>query len=490
MRIVLCLVFFLSGAAGLIFETLWFRMAGLTFGNSVWASSLVLASFMGGLALGNAISARFGYLLRRPLLTYAAIEVIVGLTGWGLVLAFPYFPELFAPLFRPLLGQLVFLNPLRLGIAFALLLIPTTAMGITLPLMVKALNRNNPGFGRALGQLYGWNTLGAMTGAILGEEILLGLLGIKGTALAAASLNFLAALAALRLRRRYDPARQQKQEDKPRGNTLRRLTSTEWRILAAAFLTGGILLSLEVVWFRFLQLFVPSTHRSFAIMILVVLFGIGAGSLASSLWLRFRPKAYRLYSHLALVAGLLTLWSYILFESIPQRYNGATLGSFTDTLEISAYLMLAVSFLSGLLFTFLGRTFFETCQRGDSCGGPCDPSQYLGSDPWCPLSPDGPCSQDWESSIPSFYWPSSISSQVLCRAPSNLGGSRPATVRTSLAVLLLAYLTSTALYPFGLMKNHFVPIVANRFSQGDASDHRLPRRIDRDHRFYSKRLVG
>ena len=52
MRIVLCLVFFLSGTAGLIFETLWFRMAGLTFGNSVWASSLVLASFMGGLALG------------------------------------------------------------------------------------------------------------------------------------------------------------------------------------------------------------------------------------------------------------------------------------------------------------------------------------------------------------------------------------------------------------------------------------------------------
>ncbi|MGR9090241.1 MAG: hypothetical protein ACU85U_06640, partial [Gammaproteobacteria bacterium] len=54
------------------------------------------------------------------------------------------------------------------------------------------------------------------------------------------------------------------------------------RHLLAAFLTGGILLSLEVVWFRFLQLFIPSTHRSFAIMILVVLFGIGAGSLASS----------------------------------------------------------------------------------------------------------------------------------------------------------------------------------------------------------------
>ena len=53
MKILLCFVFFLSGVAGLVFEALWFRMAGLTFGNSVWASSLVLSSFMGGLALGK-----------------------------------------------------------------------------------------------------------------------------------------------------------------------------------------------------------------------------------------------------------------------------------------------------------------------------------------------------------------------------------------------------------------------------------------------------
>ena len=55
---VLCLLFFLSGAAALLFETLWFRLATLAFGNSVWASSLVLSSFMMGLALGNAWAAR------------------------------------------------------------------------------------------------------------------------------------------------------------------------------------------------------------------------------------------------------------------------------------------------------------------------------------------------------------------------------------------------------------------------------------------------
>src|SRR5688572_31045813 len=61
----ICLIFFLSGAAALLFETLWFRLAGLVFGNSVWAASLVLASFMGGLALGNTLAARYGPRLRR-----------------------------------------------------------------------------------------------------------------------------------------------------------------------------------------------------------------------------------------------------------------------------------------------------------------------------------------------------------------------------------------------------------------------------------------
>src|SRR3954469_143368 len=77
----LCVIFFLSGAAGVLFETLWFRVTGLTLGNSVWASNIVLASFMAGLAVGNGLAARYGERVRRPLRLYAVIEVVVGLTG-------------------------------------------------------------------------------------------------------------------------------------------------------------------------------------------------------------------------------------------------------------------------------------------------------------------------------------------------------------------------------------------------------------------------
>src|ERR1700681_2511641 len=113
MTAALSIVFLFSGGAALLFETLWFRQAGLTLGNNVWASSLVTASFMGGLALGNGLTARYGERLRRPILGYALIEAIVGATGLGLVLLFPIFPSLLAPVLRVMVTHLEALNVFR-----------------------------------------------------------------------------------------------------------------------------------------------------------------------------------------------------------------------------------------------------------------------------------------------------------------------------------------------------------------------------------------
>lgn len=206
MRAVVTAVFFLSGASALIFETLWFREAGLAFGNSIWASSLVLSGFMAGLALGNALAARLGARLRHPIRAYAVAEAVIALTGAGLVYLFPTLGATLAPIFRPLLDHPWTLNSLRLLVAFLLLLVPSTAMGITLPLLTRALLRDpalprrgpkdEGGFGRILGALYGWNTLGAMAGVIAGEMFLVGRLGVRGTALAAGGLNLFAAAVA------------------------------------------------------------------------------------------------------------------------------------------------------------------------------------------------------------------------------------------------------------------------------------------------------
>ena len=96
MNWILYFVFALSGAASLAFETLWFRQAGLTFGNSVWASSLVLSSFMAGIALGNGIAARYAARLARPILAYALLELGVGVSAQSSRGSLPMMPS--APL--------------------------------------------------------------------------------------------------------------------------------------------------------------------------------------------------------------------------------------------------------------------------------------------------------------------------------------------------------------------------------------------------------
>src|ERR1700693_1012032 len=89
---VLCGVLFLSGTGALIFETLWLRLSGLAFGNSIWAAALILSSFMAGLALGTGIAAS-AKLRSRPLKIYSALEIAVAVLGCTIVFALPIIGE-------------------------------------------------------------------------------------------------------------------------------------------------------------------------------------------------------------------------------------------------------------------------------------------------------------------------------------------------------------------------------------------------------------
>ncbi|TDI44477.1 MAG: spermidine synthase [Acidobacteria bacterium] len=356
MSLALCVIFFLSGASALLFETLWFRLAGLTFGNSLWASSLVLAAFMGGLGLGNLLALRYGPRLKKPLVVYAMLEVVIGLVGFLLVLVFPLLTPALVPIFRPFLDSPVVLQFLRLVIAFALLLIPATAMGMTLPLLVKTLSVRDENFGRVLGRLYGFNTLGAVAGALSGELLFIGMLGLRGTGLVAALLNIVAAAASLAL------ARVIVSKDETPDSTSVKLTPAVLSLLGAALLSGALLLGLEVVWFRFLQLFVLGSSLIFSVMLAVVLLGIALGGLFASVWLGRRPGDYRHARLVALAASMLTVFTYILFDDGFGFYGPSPVKPVPDA-PTAFYITLGlcgpVSFLSGILFTFLGRALGE-----------------------------------------------------------------------------------------------------------------------------------
>ncbi len=358
MAALLRLIFFLSGGAALLFETLWFHQAGLTLGNSVWASSLVLAGFMGGLALGNGITGRLGHRVQRPLRVYAFLEMTIALTGVGLVHLLPLITPLLAPLLRPFLDDLWILNGLRLSLAFGLLLVPSTAMGATLPMVVAALFRADPHFGRVLGRLYGWNTLGAVLGAAGAEMALVGWLGIRGTALVAASLNGVAAVVALGLSRRLQEGREREPVAGPPAQPLQALSARALSLLAAAFVCGGIVLALEVIWFRFLLLFVLGSSLAFALMLSVVLTGIGLGGLAGAGWLSRRPGATRHLPGVAFVSGAVSVFVYVLFDEVAGFAPGPGSGPWA-VLKLALPLMFPVSLLSGVLFTLLGQAIYR-----------------------------------------------------------------------------------------------------------------------------------
>ena len=348
LSIVLCF----SGIGALIFETLWLRLSGLAFGNSVWAAALILSSFMAGLALGNAIAGWSRIRRWHPLRLYAVLEVLVALFGCTIVFALPGLGQLLRPAWQTLWSHQPALLGLRFVASFLILLVPTTAMGLTLPVIVEdpALRRAN--FGRAISFLYGSNTLGAVAGALLGETWLIGAFGLRGTGLCAALALCFAAVIALLLSKRAATSRAP-QRPTTHGRALffpLRFDATyqpPWRLLFVSFGTGCILLALEVIWFRFLRLYVPSSATAFAIMLAVVLAGIGFGSVVSGAILQLQ----RVLTALLVLAAIATLLSYLFFPGgLVQTQAGAFDISWSTITALAVALIFPVAVLSGILF--------------------------------------------------------------------------------------------------------------------------------------------
>ncbi len=358
---ILSAVLFLSGISALIFETLWLRLSGLAFGNSIWAAALILSSFMAGLALGTAIAAS-AKLRTRPLKFYAALEIAVAVFGCTIVFALPVLGELLRPLFQALWTHQTILLALRVLFSFVILLVPTTAMGLTLPVVLEDRVLAQADFGRALGLLYGFNTIGAVVGALVGELFLIKAFGLWGTSLAAGLLNCVAAAIALSLATKIGDETLTASPTKPRvqSHWLRLDYRLPWRPLLVSFGAGCILLTLEVVWFRFLRLYVASSATAFSLMLAIVLAGIGLGGLASGALLkRMRQSALPI---LLVTAAILTLLCYIAFPvpKLGENEKNFYLESWPQIALISIALMFPVAFLSGVLFPAIASRVQES----------------------------------------------------------------------------------------------------------------------------------
>jgi len=345
-------ILFVSGVSALIFETLWLRLSGLVFGNSVWAAALILSSFMAGLALGGFLAASIDVRrrFRRPLRLYAGLELIIALLGCTIVFAIPLLGEWLRPIFQTLWNHDSTLNALRLLLSFLILVVPTTAMGLTLPVLLSDPGLRQRNFARVVSFLYGCNTLGAVVGALVGEAYLIRLFGLRGTAFAAGGLNLVAALVALLLARSRSPI-DEKQTSEPHLDATRNNHAVApWRMFLVSFGSGFVLLSLEVVWFRFLRLYVASSSTAFAVMLAVVLAGIGLGGIAASAAYRRGSRPGASLSPLLLLSSIVTLSCYFSFQISFLPRPDFYLDTWSEIGVLSLILMFPAAFLSGILF--------------------------------------------------------------------------------------------------------------------------------------------
>jgi len=352
---ILCAVLFLSGTGALIFETLWLRLSGLAFGNSVWAAALILSSFMAGLALGNALAASSRIRRWRPLHFYAVLEVLVAIFGCTIVFGLPVIGELMRPLWQMLWNYQLMLLGLRFVVSFLILLLPTTAMGLTLPVIIQDPLLRETEFGRVIGFLYGSNTLGAMLGAVLGEACLIGAFGLYGTSLAAGAAVCIAAAIALSAARfsatRYAGVTITDTEHSKFPLSFDASYRPPWSLLFISFGTGLIFLALEVIWFRFLRLYVASLATAFAIMLAIVLAGIGVGGLVAGAVFRSSRRSNQMIAIVLLAAAILVLLSYLLFPGeLIRAPTGVFDLSWWQIAVLCAALMFPAALVSGILF--------------------------------------------------------------------------------------------------------------------------------------------
>ena len=193
------LLFLLSGASALVYQVAWQRILALHSGVGLYSVAMIVAAFMAGLGIGSQLGGRLSARLERlaSLRLFALVELAIGV--FGALSPFLYYDWLYplaSRLESPSLGS---------GLAhFAALLPPTLLMGMSLPLLVRAMLRDLATAGRTIGTLYGVNMLGAAAGALAAPWLLIPRAGIGGATLVAAGGNLLAGLGALALARLPD----------------------------------------------------------------------------------------------------------------------------------------------------------------------------------------------------------------------------------------------------------------------------------------------
>ncbi len=274
-------LFFGSGATALIYEVVWSKFLSQMFGSTIYAQTVVLAVFMGGLALGNRIFGKWADGLRQPVKAYGLLEIFIGIYAFLYPALDHAADRIFIIAGTPIAEHAGWLLVLKGVLSAGLLFGPTILMGGTLPLLAAWLHQSSANAGQRSARFYSVNSLGAVTGAALAGFWLVQHYGMIATLQITASANVLIGVTAMVLNQsgwlsqQMEPAKNMTPAQAP--ETPNATDSLRWAGLMVA-LTGGVSMGLELLASRSLALIFGSSLQSFAIVLMAFILGIGLGS--------------------------------------------------------------------------------------------------------------------------------------------------------------------------------------------------------------------
>jgi len=299
----LSLLFFVSGFSALVYQTAWQRVLGLFGGSDSISAAIVVGAFLLGLGLGSLLASTFADRLTDRGAVFAFGLCETGVAAFAIASKVIFYDFLFTQM-----AAIADSRALTFLVAFLALLIPTLLMGLSLPLLAKGIVRNIETASERISWLYGVNTLGAAAGAFAAGCFIIGAVGYEVTVKLAAALNLSVGAGALLLAIGFRAG--------GRKSSLRPVATPQaaeagarvWQWCLFVFVSGFIIISLEIVWFRVIGTMLQTTAYSFALVLGWILIGDAVGIFVGAIAIKYIANPRHFFF---LLQGAVTLYAIV-----------------------------------------------------------------------------------------------------------------------------------------------------------------------------------
>ena len=353
--------FLLSGFSALLYQSAWLKKLTVVFGSSSSTVAIVLAAYMGGLALGAAVAARFANKIQRSIIAYGLLEGLIAVTAClvPLLLTFAgqFLIQLFGGQSEPVAADGIGQSLYYLIATFIILSIPTAAMGATLPMLARYAISKDSHIAPRIGLLYSINTLGAVIGTLIAGFFLLPYFGLFNTLLIGAGVNFAIFLLAFYLDKIDQP---QKIERRP----LEADVVIFHKLMPVMLLSGSVSFMLEVLWTRLLSHIFGGTIYAFSIMLASFLFGIAAGGFAAGRLAGNQRQATNLFVTSQILIAVLSFLSFNYIDAWVPVFSGLGVKA-----VYSIIIILPSTFFIGMTYPLAVKIACDTPEQASHVSG-------------------------------------------------------------------------------------------------------------------------